>query len=299
MNPTSGGGRGARRGEEVINRLRGLGIDATLHHTQARLHATEIARNLAQRGAAAVIAAGGDGTIHEVANGLLTSESDTALGVVPLGTGNDFAKLIPGAKTVQGACQVIARGVTSRFDVGHATWHGGSEFFVNGMGTGIDVEVVRQILQLPALPGPVKYLFGLFRALAVYEPVSLTAQLDGEVLERTVMMMAVGNGICQGGGFFLTPRARPNDGLLELCVIDSIPMWKVSIVVPLVLRGTHERHAAVTMRSFERIRFEAKGAAPLYFQLDGELHEPPAARSVDVDIRKAALNVIAELETST
>lgn len=296
VNPKSGGGR-AGRGEQIDARLRALGLRPTIHHTEAQGHATDLARNLAQEGADAVIAAGGDGTIHEVANGLLTSGTATALGVIPSGTGNDFAKLVPGAESLGGACAVIARGNLSRFDVGHAAWDGGDEFFVNAMGIGIDVEVVRQIHKLPHLPGPLKYLLGLFRALAVYDPISLTAQLGGERLDRTVMMMAVGNGVCQGGGFYLTPDASPQDERLDLCVVDSIPLWLVPSVLTRVLRGSHTRHASVTMRRFERVRFEANGAAPLYFQLDGELREPPTARWLEINVRKAALNVVAGMET--
>lgn len=298
VNPASGGGRGARRGEQIDARLRALGLEPNIHHTNAPAHAVDLARNLARAGADVVVAAGGDGTIHEVANGLLTSGTAAALAVIPFGTGNDFAKLVPGANSIDGACAVIARGSLARFDAGHAAWDSGAEFFVNAMGTGIDVEVVRQIHKLPHMPGPLKYLLGLFRALAVYDPISLSADLGVERLDRTVMMMAVGNGVCQGGGFYLTPAASPQDERLDLCVVDAIPLWRVPPVLARVLRGTHARDAAVTMRRFERVRFEANGASPLYFQLDGELREPPTARWLEISIRKAALNVVAGMETT-
>ena len=291
LNPTSGGGRAQRRGADLIAQLDRLGVHATLHHTRAPGHGVELAHMLAASGARAVVAAGGDGTIHDVANGILRSGTDTALAVLPLGTGNDFAKVVPGARTLDGALAVIAQPRTVRYDAGHAAWPGGDEFFINAMGTGIDVEVVRQIQKLPALPGAVKYLLGLFKALAVYRPVALTAVIGAERLDRTIMMMAVGNGICQGGGFYLTPAARPDDGRLELCVIDSLPLWKVPPALQRVLRGTHAGHPAVTMRGIERIRFEAQGAGPLYFQLDGELREPPNASWLDVEVRRSAINV--------
>jgi YegS/Rv2252/BmrU family lipid kinase len=239
-----------------------------------------------------VAAAGGDGTIHEVANGLLCSETRIPLAVIPAGTGNDFVKLVPGAASRAGAYAVIARPAFRDFDVGFAEWPGGSEYFVNGMGTGIDVEVVRQISRQPRLPGPVKYLLGLLRALAIYRPVTLRATLPDEVIERSVMMFAIGNGVCQGGGFYLTPHAQPDDGVLELCVVQEIPLWKVAIVLPRVLRGTHVTHPAVIMRSFGELRFDATGPGPLFFQLDGELREPAGAHWLKVEVRPRALRVV-------
>jgi YegS/Rv2252/BmrU family lipid kinase len=297
LNPTSGGGRAQRRGGDLVARLGQRGVRATLHYTRAPGHGVELAHMVATAGARVVIAAGGDGTIHDVANGILRSGSDTALAVLPLGTGNDFAKVVPGARTFETALAVIAQPRVLRYDAGYASWPGGDEFFINAMGTGIDVEVVRQIQRLPALPGAVKYLLGLLRALAVYKPVALEATMGTERMKRTIMMMAVGNGVCQGGGFYLTPTALPDDGRLELCVIDSLPLWKVPGALQRVLRGTHAGHPAVTMRSIERIRFQAQGADPLYFQLDGELREPPQASWLDVEVRRSAINVWAGMDS--
>lgn len=292
LNPQSGGGRGARHADEIIRELEARGVAAVLHETRATGHAVDLAAQLATAGVDTIVAAGGDGTIHDVANGILESGTGVAMGVIPLGTGNDFAKMVPGAENRASAYDTLARPCIRHFDVGHATWAGGAEYFTNGMGTGIDVEVVRQLHRLPALPGPVKYLLGLLRALTAYSPVAVTAILNGERLDRTVMMMAIGNGVCQGGGFYLTPHASADDGQLELCVIDSVPLWKVPAILPRVLRGTHAGHRAVIMRSFECLRIEARGRTALYFQLDGELREPPDARWVEVKVRPGALRVV-------
>ena len=291
LNPKSGGGRGARLRDEIQRELSARSVDVVMHETRAAGHARDLASEAVALGATLVAAAGGDGTIHDVANGLLSSEKRVPLAIIPGGTGNDFAKVVPGARTRSGAYDVIARPAFRDFDAGLVKWSSGSEFFVNGMGTGIDVEVVRQILRLPRLPGPVKYLLGLFRALAVYRPITLRATLANDTIERSVMMFAIGNGICQGGGFYLTPHARPDDGMLELCVVQEIPLWKVALVLPLVMRGTHGSHPVVTMRSFATLRFDAIGETPLFFQLDGELREPAGARWLEIEVRPAALQV--------
>jgi diacylglycerol kinase (ATP) len=291
LNPKSGGGRGARLGAEIERELSARHVDVVLHETRASGHAVELAHDAVALNATIVAAAGGDGTIHEVANGLIRSGQRVPMAVIPAGTGNDFAKVVPGVRTRTGAYDAIAAGKVRDFDAGFVEWSSGSEYFINGMGTGIDVEVVRQILRL-RLPGPLKYLFGLFRALAVYQPVTLRATLPDEVIERSVMMFAIGNGICQGGGFYLTPQARTDDGMLELCVVRAIPLTKVAVVLPKVLRGTHARDAAVTMRSFAELRFDNTGAAPLFFQLDGELREPSGAKWLKIEVRRAALPVV-------
>ena len=291
LNPTSGGGRAGGLASEITRELQARSVGATLMATERPGHARELAKSAAQAGAYMVVAAGGDGTIHDVANGLLESEADVPMAVIPAGTGNDFAKLIPGAQSRSSAYDTIAQPAFRHYDVGRAEWPGQSEFFVNGMGTGIDVEVVRQILRLPALPGPLKYLAGLLRALAVYHPVTLRAVFDTETIESSIMMLAIGNGICQGGGFYLTPDAAPADGLLDLCVVRELPLWRVPLFLPLVLRGTHTRHAAVSMRRFRQVRFESTGGRDLFFQLDGELREPVGASWIQVDVHTRALRV--------
>jgi YegS/Rv2252/BmrU family lipid kinase len=291
LNPQSGGGRAGHMRAEIERQLSARGVGVVIHETRAAGHARDLALQAVAAGAELIVAAGGDGTIHDVANGILRSDRSAPLAVIPIGTGNDFAKMIPGARQPAGAYDIIAQPVFRDFDVGFARWSTGEEYFVNGMGTGIDVEVVRQIQRLPRLPGPLKYLWGLLRALLVYRPITVRAKLEGEVIERSVMMFAIGNGVCQGGGFYLTPHARADDGRLELCVVREIALWQVAMVLPLVLRGTHARHPAVIMRGFTSLQFENSGAAPLFFQLDGELREPAGVRSLDIAVKPAALRV--------
>jgi diacylglycerol kinase family enzyme len=164
--------------------------------------ATEQARDAAAAGEPVVVAAGGDGTAHEVANGLLQAADagagDTALGVIPIGTGNDFVKVIPGTSSRPAAYDTLARGRRYRYDAGRVSWAGGSEYFLNAMGTGIDVEVVRQILTRSRRTGRFVYIAGLLQALRRYRPVHLRLETGGETLELRVMTIAIANGTCIG-----------------------------------------------------------------------------------------------------
>jgi diacylglycerol kinase (ATP) len=294
LNPASGGGAGRRQRALIESGLAERGVSSSIFETSASGDATSLARDLAEAGTSVVIAAGGDGTVHEVANGLLRAgvEIASTMGVIPVGTGNDFVKVVPGARTLEQALDTIARGKARNFDVGRVRWHDQDEYFVNGMGTGIDVEVVRQLGRVPQLPGPVKYLVGLVRALVYFKPVNLRAIVDEQRLEQSVMIIAVGNGICQGGGFYLAPEASPSDGQLDVCVVDRLSLPGIARVITRVMRGTQKGDPAVLMRTARSIRFETADDRPLFFHLDGELREPPGLRSLDIEIVPAALPVL-------
>ncbi len=294
LNPAAGGGAGRKHGSEIEPELAARGIACRLHETTGPGTAVEQARALANQGARVVAAAGGDGTMHEVANGLLQADSPAVctLGLIPLGTGNDFVKVVPGTRQRSAAYDTIARGECEQFDVGRVSWEGREEFFLNGMGTGVDVEVVRQLQSLPQLPGALKYLVALLRALAGYTPAELTVTTDGQAVRQRVMIVAVGNGICQGGGFYLAPDASPRDGLFDLCLVKKLSLPAMARVLPRIMRGTQRGDPAVFMRTGSEFQFEAVNEGPLFFHLDGELREARTSRSVHVRVLPGRLPVL-------
>ena len=304
LNPTSGGGAGRKLRGEIERELTVRGLPFTLAETARPWHAAELAQAAVRAGADVVVAAGGDGTIHEVANGLLAQARRTGgeraptLGVIPVGTGNDFAKLLVGGKDRRLAYDALAAGNVAAFDVGHVTWSGGAEYFINGMGTGVDVEVVRQIQRLPHMPAVLLYLIGLLRAVIGFKAIPLRIRADGRQLDRKVMIIAIGNGPCLGGGFYVCPRARPDDGRFDICMVGDLNYFQIARTIPRVMRGTHEHLAVVTMDQAETIELEAPGAAPLFFHLDGELREPADARHLRIELRRAALVVVGGAATA-
>ena len=297
LNPVAGGGRAGRMQTAIARELAVRGLDAEVLVTRARGHAVELAAEAATDHGL-VVAAGGDGTVHEVANGLLavpTEARSAGLAVLPIGTGNDFVKLLGGTRLAH-AFDCILAGATHTVDAGRVTWDGGMEHFINGMGTGIDVEVVRQIARLPRLRGVAGYLIGVLRALRVFDPIQAHLVVDGRRIERRVMIVAVGNGVSQGGGFYITPDARADDGRLDLCIIAEMPMTRVLRTLPRLLRGRHVGDADVAMMLFSRLEVETD--APLFFQLDGELREPVTARRLVVEVMPAALRVAGRPDAS-
>ena len=299
LNPRSGEGSGRRVRPELERELTRRGLTFVLEETEFAGHALELARGAARRGASIVVAAGGDGTIHEVANGLLQTRDELgdalpALGIVPIGTGNDFVKAALGGTDRQDAYDVLASGVVRRFDAGRIEWAGGAEFFINAAGTGIDVEVVRQMRRMPWLHGVFSYLVALVRALVSYRPIPLRVRTDDSSSEQRVMIIAVANGHCLAGGFYLCPDAVPDDGRLDVCIVEEVNLLQAMRVLPKILRGTHGESRKVKLLQSRSVEITASGDAPLYFQLDGELREPADARRLRVEVCPGVLPVVAK-----
>lgn len=298
LNPTSGAGRGLRAAEAIRVGLERRGMDARIVATAAPREAASLALEAAREGVDVVVAAGGDGTVHEVANGLLRAREEgvdgAVLGVLPVGTGNDFAKLIGRARGLDGWLDVLSIGTPRAFDAGRARWDGASHWFVNGGGTGIDVEVVRQFVRRRGGKGPAvwKYLSAVLRALVRYRPIPLRIRLDGRVIEGETMMIAATNGRCIGGGFWVCPDAEPDDGRFDICIVSRTSLMESLRALPMILRGTHAKHPRIQMHRAVTVEIEPLGPDPLFFQLDGELHEPADARRLTFEIVPGALPVL-------
>ena len=298
LNPTSGGGRGRKAAQRILVGLERRGIRGDIAATSAPREASRLALDAARQGVDLVVAAGGDGTVHEVSNGLLDALAEgiegPVLGVLPVGTGNDFAKLVGPLGDLDGSLDLLANGRVERFDACRAEWGDRTHWFVNAGGTGIDVEVVRQILRRRggSSPAVAKYLAAVLRALVRYRPIPLRIRMDDHVVESDVMIVAAANGKCIGGGFWVCPAAEPRDGRFDICIVKRTTYWEALRAIPLILRGVHERHPKVEMHRAGRVEIETMGPDPLFFQLDGELHEPPDARRLVFEIMPGALPVL-------
>lgn len=297
LNPTSGAGRAQRMSEHIMVGLERRGIDFDLVATTAPREAVRLGLEAARSRVDLVIAAGGDGTVHEVANGLLTAYAQgtdgPVLGILPVGTGNDFAKLVGPLDDLERSLDILVDGEMRRFDACVAEWNQRQHWFVNAAGTGIDVEVVRQIFRKRGRAGHavMKYLAAVLRALVTYDAIPLRIRMDDRMIERDTMIIVAANGRSVGGGFFVTPEAEPEDGLFDICVVNELSFLGALPVLARVLRGAHTGHGKVEMYRAAEVEIQAVAEAPLYFQLDGELHEPPDARTLTLRLIPGALPV--------
>lgn len=298
LNPTSGSGRGERMAEHILVGLERRGIDADLVATTATREGVRLGLEAARSRVDLVVAAGGDGTVHEVANGLLTAYSQgvdgPVLGVLPVGTGNDFAKLVGPLDDLDRSLDILVDGALRRFDACVAEWNGREHWFINAAGTGIDVEVVRQIFRKRGRAGNavMKYLMAVLKSLVTYRAIPLRIRMDDHTIERDTMIIVAANGRSVGGGFFVTPDAEPADALFDICVVNDVSFFGALPVLARVLRGAHTKHRKVEMYQAAEVEVQALGPDPLFFQLDGELHEPPDARSLTLRVLPAALPVM-------
>jgi diacylglycerol kinase (ATP) len=299
-NPNSGSGKADRLLPRVERGLEARGLQGTIHRTREPGHATELAREAARSGVARLLVVGGDGTIHEVANGLLDSGVPRVppVAILPVGTGNDFHRMIRGGRGVKGALEVLRNGVPRHFDVGRVRWEGGQRYFVNLLGVGVDTEVLRRREGLKWLSGLRQYLAAVPSALLRFRCIPLAVEVGGEehgaggdALEADVLLAAVTVGPSVGGGFFLSPKAAPDDGLLDLFVAERLTLLQVMRYIPRVLRGTLGREPQIHMVRAAEFRFRSTDGHPLAFELDGELM-PTRAPLLEIRVRPGCLPVL-------
>jgi diacylglycerol kinase (ATP) len=299
LNPNSAGSRGARVRPRLEAALSDAGRAYRLHLTEAVGHARTLALEIVASGEEGpLLVVGGDGTIHEVANGLL--ESGEALrfpmAVLPMGTGNDFHRMVESSGEMAEVLGLLDTGRARRFDVGFARWEEGEAYFVNLLGVGIDVEVLRRRSRFHRLSGLPQYMAALLSALIRFQPVELELELAGgeggqETLRRSILMAAVTVGPTVGGGFRLSPRARPDDGLLDLFLVEPLGPLEVVRYLPRVLRGTHGREPTIHLRTLRTLRIVSHDRQPFAFELDGEL-APMETPWLELELRPAALSVL-------
>ena len=245
--------------------------------TTHRGHAVTLAREAAQAGFSAVVAMGGDGTAHEVVNGLMQVDAGArpALAIVPIGSGNDFVIGAGLERDPLGALRAaIERGHAGarRLDVGLVRDNlGRAEHFINVIGIGLDASVTYHSQHIRLFRGFAMYFAALMRTLTNnYGALPMQLQIDGgDLVSRQVLMLAVANGTREGGGFTITPRANPGDGQLDLAMIGPVSRLRLLQIIPDVMAGTHERHSEITIRRIQRLR--VRSSRPLLSHFDGEM----------------------------
>ena len=285
VNPRAGRGRGARLAEQLRGKLTAHGLDGEIVATSAPREAVRIAREAAARGVPRVVAAGGDGTAHEVVNGL--AGSDTTFGLVPVGTGNDLALALGVPSDLDAALDLIAAGHERRIDLGRFD---DDAWFANSLGLGFEAQVTLESRKVQRLSGFAVYLWAVVRALAGLRCPDLVLRVDGEELTGRRLLVCVGNGPRVGGGFLLTPDARNDDGWLDLCVVEGMGRARVLRTLPKAISGTHVGEPGIRMLRGRVIEIESQDGFP--FHADGEVIDV-ARKRLRIEIRPAMLKVLA------
>lgn len=236
-------------------------------------HASEIAEKVGSQGYKTVVAMGGDGTIHEVINGLMAipATKRPKLGIVPLGSGNDFASTMHISRNSEMSLRKVFSGTPHRIDVASVIDNSGrQEYWMNTLGMGFDSAVNFHSREVPIFQGFMIYFLAVFRTMIEnYRPFTVNYSLDGEDFEKKTLMFTVTNGQREGGGFLLAPDASQDDGLLNYTIVDVISRLQMLSAIPHFLKGTHSTLKYVNTGTFKKISL--KSDLPLWIHADGEI----------------------------
>ena len=281
VNPSAGAGRAAKLLPAVEARLRGLGIRFRVERTTSMEHARELARGACDAGEVAA-AMGGDGLTGAVAGEL--RDGAGLLGVLPGGRGNDFARKLGIPKDPAEACELLAAGSERRIDlaeVGGRTYLG-----IASAGLDSDVQDIANGTRLPL--GPPVYLYGTLRALAAWTPARWEVSVDGDARTFTGYSVAVANSGVFGGGMYLAPDARLDDGRLDVVLLEHAPRRTYLRCLPKVFKGTHVAESHVTVLQGREIAFHADRPFTAYADGDPIAELPATIRVVPRTLRVLA-----------
>lgn len=290
VNPAAGRGRAARSISSLRNLLYANEID---HHLFVSEQPGDIEKQIhlhVAEGARSVLVAGGDGSIHEAANGLLQAGGEAALGVIPLGTGNDFAKACTIPFYWEDALMLLADRIRSdspnrQIDVGQMN----DRYFVNGAGIGFDANVTRiaENIRLPI--GDLVYLLAVFKTMweGVTTP-ELRIDYGGEFYAGPLTLANISNGDWVGGMFQIAPMARNDDGELNLVYAKPVSNFRIMALLPRLLNGTHLSQPEIVHSAIKRCEIVA--TAPVASQLDGEIQ--PMYSEFSIQIIESGLRLL-------
>jgi len=295
VNPEAGRGHGRKLLEPLQNELKSRNVDHQLFLTSRAGEAFELARN---GSGSVVVSVGGDGTLNEVANGL--GGRNCALGIVPAGSGNDFIKSLRYPKGLSDALDIIMAGRIRQVDAGVVTCTATSpdastvethkRLFLNGVGVGFDAEVAAKMRTIRYLSGAAVYLLAVLQTLGKYRAPLFTIAIDGVERSGHNLLIAIGNGRCAGGRFYLTPDAVVDDGLLDLCVIKDLTVARILRLMPLVMVGRHRNVKEVSLlRSSEGIRIDS--AQRFFVHADGEM-VGEGVNHVEISLKRKHLPIL-------
>lgn len=265
VNPQADKGESLLLWKDLEKKLKRLGIVYETVFTEYEKHATHLARKVQREGTKFILVVGGDGTVSEVVNGIYLE--DIVLGIIPTGSGNDFAKMI-GIRTIQDGLNSLNSSYKKVVDVGFLNK---DKYFINNFGIGLDTYVVAKQRQIK-FKHELSYLFSTLKILFNFSTFPIEVKSSDFKFSGNALSISIGNGQFHGGLFRLTPQAKIDDGFLDVCIIKEVNKLKRFLNIPKAIRGSHLSLKEV--ESFKTKNISIYSSIPLPFHLDGELFEP-------------------------
>ncbi len=290
VNPTAGRGRAGKRLLRIEELLGQAGVTFETHLSEDVGDLEQQVRDVVSRGADRIVVAGGDGSVHEAVNGIMAADGTARLGVIPTGTGNDFAKASEIPLDWEHATSLLGDRIAANarwrcIDIGRMN----ERYFANGVGIGFDAKVTKVARSYRWPIGDFVYLIALFRCIVdgVITP-DMTITADGMTRSGPTTLVNVSNGAWVGGMFYIAPMADNSDGKLELLVADPVSRLRTLGLLPRILAGTHVGQKEVSHVGVSHVTIEA--TAPVPSHLDGEVM-PPMTR-FEIELLPAALDLL-------
>ena len=293
LNPAAGRGKAKHIRAALQHALHQSSLDYSFFLTSGPGDATIIARN-ASAASSIVVAVGGDGTVNEVASGVVGSTA--AMAVLCEGSGNDFARIVNAPKHPDTLIELLKNPVIKKFDSGsirltHTDGSVTTRSFFNSVGLGFDAAVAKKVSSIKWMRGIPLYLSALLHTIAGYQPHRLSVTMNGRSWQKNYFLLCVGNGKWEGGGFMLTPNAQPDDGMFEVCGVYGDSIMKVLPILPSVMTGKHLGKKYIETFDTTSLVVECEAGFPVHG--DGEIFGMHVRRA-EISLVPASLNVVVQ-----
>lgn len=274
INPVAGGGRTKKLVPLINDIMAQKNIEYDIVFTTRPKEGTDIAKEGIEKGYRKIVAVGGDGTVNEVAFGIVDKKKGI-LGILPSGTGNDLARALNIPLNPKDALNNILKGYTKNIDVCSVN----DGLFLNISSIGFDAEVAKITENIKTkIKSSMAYVIALFIALFKFKFIKVEMEIDDSNIESEILLIAVGNGNYYGGGINILPMASLDDGHFHVCVVKKVPKLKLLFLLPTIINGSHiNQKKYVSIYKAKNIKVRTKDKA--YINIDGEI----------VDINKEAL----------
>ena len=293
VNPAAANGSTGRRWPELARRAAALGLQGETLVSERPGHLAELAAEAAAAGATAIVVVGGDGTVHEVVDGLARAGASdrVELGLIPFGTGRDFARSLRIPRRLDDALEVVRGGRVRTVDIGRATYASDNgeavAHFANFAGAGISGAIAdRANRTTKAFGGRLSFIWATLAVFTRWQPTEMTVEIDGERREVLLLEALAMNGDYTAGGMWVAPEASLEDGTFDVVLIGDFSKAEFTTTFPKIYRGTHVSHAKVEIVRARELRVDAP--SPLPIVLDGE---QPGTTPVRFEVVPGALRV--------
>ncbi|MCA9741300.1 diacylglycerol kinase family lipid kinase [candidate division KSB1 bacterium] len=246
---------------------------ADIYFTKSKGDATKAARKAAEQGTPIVVAVGGDGTVNEVASGLIGSQA--ALGIVPRGSGNGLARALGIPMNTKEALKVMTNGNTSRIDIGKA----GHRHFCAVSGVGFDAKV-SELFDQSKMRGFVSYIWIVIKEFWRFVPQQYAVEFGADRMTCQPFLISIANTPQYGNGAIIAPKAKMDDGAFDLCLANRLTIAQMLTAVPKLFRGTLDQHSGFNYYKIQKVTFRSEN--PIRFHVDGEPEKTGTSLTIEV-----------------